>query len=853
MPLDNDTLAQGAANAATAALSKADLLLTIGKFLYQYVTDPQPLDDHETKKERQDLRRYKHMCATYHSVLAKADLPREWELKNNCPTYASELTHSADVFKTQVERLRYSDGVPQTIIIKIISSISRLYESLAKRSWSTSANTYRNDGYEAMFFAELAQWLSTELAGAPITSHNTEIMLGKRIEYCQKIHDEVFVWRDDANLHNPKERLARIIENLKELRKDILKSIEAASFNDLISLIDNNLLTMARDSFDVCYETLDGVNQADLQVDEFLRPNPVDHKVIDLKKLVLGQWIEFTLKAAGITSNNFEGNNDLIDMDMIEKHLSFDFKKINISAYGFPSFIVKNEELATEVLQKLVELHRAILNVYFVRKSLFNAARVGVNFGENWLYGNEDGRTVISALLFITKDASNRLNHAMGEFWKAYYDEGYVKNTPLLQQDTKHETYIYLCTAKARIKQITLSNQNVETSLIDLGKKAQKHADDPNIIKQTKQRLISSLYEYARRKKGIDPSLTDSLKKLSEKEVASTTVNQMQLILHPVAIEPHIIRFPKAELPIYLQANSLLKLKAPLSEINLQLMAEPEKFHTDIQKRVYHDFLKKYHELANATFIFSWIKSLTWFDMDKFKNFYSRINIIMHRLYSKEMTDKKTNPGPKIQKSKPDPYAVPEYVFAAELSQSCMNETNWLLVQKYKMEKACLNAELALVDQLFQIGMFNFSNDFGSPFNFLTKEENFEVLKVKEYGENLEISIDVNLLDYAGGAFAMQLDALEKALTSERQEHQKTREALKLEITERAKEQEKALEFQRDTSERLKSQDELIKQLRAQVQEVEDKFSQHSNAANANGFFHHNQSAGSSAAKGFTI
>ena len=103
-------------------------------------------------------------------------------------------------------------------------------------------------------------------------------MIANRIKYCKEVYDEVFIYRDDPSIHNPKERLKRVIDNLQTLHQDVVKSIEGAAFNKLIEQIDNSLLEMTTMAFDVLYLSLKDVNQEDFQVDEFLRPTAVDDK-----------------------------------------------------------------------------------------------------------------------------------------------------------------------------------------------------------------------------------------------------------------------------------------------------------------------------------------------------------------------------------------------------------------------------------------------------------------------------------------------------------------------------------------------------------------------------------------------
>ena len=106
------------------------------------------------------------MCAKYQQILNKPVIPEQWKLVDDLPTDYAELTKNAEYFRAQIENIRYSSGAMKTIIIKMISSVARLNESLSKRC-DTAINwhKYRPDGYEAMFYSEFVKWLSVAMAG----------------------------------------------------------------------------------------------------------------------------------------------------------------------------------------------------------------------------------------------------------------------------------------------------------------------------------------------------------------------------------------------------------------------------------------------------------------------------------------------------------------------------------------------------------------------------------------------------------------------------------------------------------------------------------------------------------------
>ena len=411
LPLSDDSN-QDIPNISTFE-AMADMLSThpaiwvkVGAYLYKAMIKRQPLVDHPTDTNLKDLMRYTRMCAAYKTRLEKNDNPVEWRLdKNGCPKYFATLAHSAEEFKAYCESMREGDFPMKVIVVKMVASIERLYESINKRSYTLNEyKRYRADGYEAMFFSELAQWLCVDLPRYSVTEENTARLVQKRILYCEEALARVFVYRDDVGINNPIDRLRCIIKDLKILHADILKSIKAAAFNQSIEAINRDLKDIIVNAFDVLHLCLEHVNQRELQVDQFLEPEDVDVKVKKLLQTTMGQWIKLTLQKAGIKSNNFE-SGDGITHELIDNYLEIDFSKIDLNATGLPAFAKADKAYAVAILKQVINIHRLILHVCYVRSTLVKAARVGIDEGEKWTYGNDEGKPVVKSLLIVIDDA----------------------------------------------------------------------------------------------------------------------------------------------------------------------------------------------------------------------------------------------------------------------------------------------------------------------------------------------------------------------------------------------------------------------------------------------------------------
>lgn len=802
-------------NAAKALSTNPNVWIKIGTLLYKWMTAPSPLSNDETDERKQDLIRYNRMCALYTSILKKTVIPIHWQLKDGCPTHSSELSGSAEYFRVRADEMRVSSYQMKTVIVKTLGSIERLYESLSKRAYTPYEwKRYRQDGYEAMFFADLAQWLSSDLPAASITEQTTADMLQDRIDFCKKVQNTVFIFRDDSGINNPKDKLGRIIKNLETLHKDICKAIEAASFNHQIDHIERNLIDMAENAFSICHLILEGVNQKELQVDEILDPHPVDRKVRALTELTMGQWLRVTLKTLGITSNNFQNGGNIIDLDTIANHLNLDFHQIILNRTGLHEFIrenpgktdQENSKFSEKILKDVIEIHREILRIYYVKSSLVYAARVGVSLGESWLYGNEDGKLVIKALLAVIQDACYQFEETIKNFWVVFYQKTYEPYATSKGLDYRDQTYKFLYTANERFGRIETCHRDVKKLLALIAEKAKKFADDAEVTKQSKRILISNLYNFLRRKANADINLVNGLQRLEAIENTPVVTHSTVIAITPLLIEPYIVRFPIAQLPIYQLTEELLVQKVVLQPQHhlLTLLPRPARFHTKMQEHIYNDILVPWHEVVNKNVISAWFYSITTFSIHDLRNFYSRINMIMTQLYNPETLER-------ANQDRPAEGIVDEESVFFRLQKGTV--TPW-------------TTELMMVDQHFKIELYHFGKKFkDNPiFGPIISVNDFEILQIKILGENVEISIDERLLSFAGGAFAIEMEKMRKKMaeleavnTRLLSENARLIDEIK-KLSEASKEKDEKL---RQTDIDLKRQDEAISQLQQQCKVFE--------------------------------
>ncbi len=626
--------------------------LAVGRYLYKLMTEPTPLVNDPTDVHYQDRMRYDRMCGLYQSLLIVPGtftvpiFPLEWRLNaTGCPSHTSRLFSDREEFQRHIDELRASDYPMRNITIKLIASIERLFISIGKRKRAAHLlpyKVYRNDGYEAMFFSDLVHWLSVDLPRYDVTLKSTADMVMRRIKYCKKVQETVFVFRDDKDIHNPKERLDRIMANLETLHKDICKTIEAASFNNHIESLSRDLLYMAIAGFDILHLILKNVNQRELQVDEFLRPTTVDDGVSSLLRTTLGEWIRLTLVTAGITSNDFEGAQ-LLSMEQVNDHLaSIDFTRISIRNTGLPEFAKHDTAFAIASLKQIIEIHQSILNIYHVQTSLIHAARVGVNLGHSWVYGNPEGKLVVKALLVVIEHASNRFRNALSLFWKNFYEgnaltkTGYLPYVRAEGMDDTNTTYKSLILANQRCTNVTVIGLHIIDTKSLIERDSLTFTDDPEATQQKKALLISGLYSCLRHIQGVDATLLSAIGDLA---ASSSTAPATPAIVptYTVAagdIEAYVIRLPKPLTLLYSQAKSgLVDKLEPVSTRDLSLIKRPPRFYTTTQEQIYDRFLVPYHRTISANNVFSIFFGVSWFRIEALREFYIRTRNMITEIY----------------------------------------------------------------------------------------------------------------------------------------------------------------------------------------------------------------------------
>lgn len=511
--------------AAKDTLTSANLWIEVGKYLYTKMTD-------RPSFSTDDLARYNSMCSLYYEYVQNNKLPAQWALNDKkCPTYVSEFKATYMRLRGELVSFDKCQHGLKTQILSIVSLVSRLFESLSKRTKFFGLRAhYRPDGFEYMFLNELAMWLVIDLPRYAITDKSTADMIQRRIQYCQEMQKNVLVYRDDYDIANPKNILPSIIISLTALHQKVLQAHRAATFSDKALLIDGHMVDMVRGTFNILYLMLDEVDQHEFQVYEFFNPGEGRKKKNDvLTSSLLGQWIMKTCSAAGILSNDYTNTND-ISHALIDSHINMDISTIKkIDQIGCCEFVWRTDyqllggpskstqaetylnTKAPAFLRLIIELHRSILRLSYIRTGLRSAIQLNIAYGEIWLFAKKEGETMFTGLMDALKHAVEHHRNVLEQFWQEYYTNTYEPFAASQHKDDYDKIYKDMMDSS---KLYDLNHQKIAEIQL-LAKETYDHAENVqrrlDVRKKEKHFLIENLYAYLSNVPGYDPVKLTSL------------------------------------------------------------------------------------------------------------------------------------------------------------------------------------------------------------------------------------------------------------------------------------------------------------------------------------------------------
>lgn len=670
-----NSVAPGASAAMSMASPALEAFLMAAKWVYKKINEPKPIANWQNHPKYQDKTRYDDLCNLYRRHIYETmpsdwDIPPEWRLdERGCPVFETNFLESAGRLKIERDKLQVSTYPLVNSVSGMVASIEQLFQLLEARKSIFNQGYYkwkgyRADGFEVMFFTDLALWLSTALPRFPVYEQRTADEVACRIAYCDEVYDSVLMNRsDEKEAVNPKKLLNDIIVDLKGLHADICKAIKAASFNVKIQSISSAILSMSRYVFDLFYRLIEDTPEHELQIRALLRQDEKnrnkdtareDKELQHLLKCQMGQWIVETLRKSGITSNNFE-NTKPIDIEMAHLHLSTDFSQFhNLKVTGLLEFARQNQDghvdgnarvRAERYLYQIVEIHRLLLMVYYVRESIVLGALVSKDLGDAWVYGEDTGRGIIRALCQVILDSCSKLQNGIMDFWIAFYDRHYA---PMygVERDTSDPHHRNLIKAKNIVKRIEKDVKEIRKQLTQIEAQIQDYTQERNDILNVVRTLKHSLYDYVRiTQLELEPELKREIERHVDNSSEPKVITVTRYIAPGEILEAQqqtVVEHNKASLPYYLNAERILNhaITARYPELVMlcsgQTIDQPASFLSEIQSNIYTQYLRPNHRVAALPAflrIFSFFHGISPAKINLFLFTYVRINAVMRMIY----------------------------------------------------------------------------------------------------------------------------------------------------------------------------------------------------------------------------
>ena len=505
--------------AAVGALKNPQLWISVAAYLYKEMTKITPL-------EKEDLARYHQMCVLYNQCNLTDKIPKEWALnEKNCPTYGSDFATKDAALRNELTKFKGCNNHNlKTQIYSIVRNISRLFESLSKRvNFFLLREKYRPDGFESMFLNELAMWAVIELPRYEITDRTTADIVDRRIKYCQDMQDKVLVFRKDHDIANPKNILPAIIKSLERLKQKLSQAHLSASFSAKTQSIDNHITEMVRGTFNILHLMLDQVDQQEFQVSEFLEPGEGRKKKNDIfKQTLLGQWIVQTCEVTGISDNDYL-DEKVFPHELIGTHINFDCSTVEkMDQIGWTEFVWRTDyqkvfgptqedqaktylrDQAPRFLGQVIELHRSILALCYIRRVIAIGKQLSIAYGESWLFARKEGRPMFEGLMDALTHVVDRHADTLNQFWLEFFTNTYKPFADKNHKDSKDKTYTDMMESldfyKNNLQQVT----DIKMLITETHHHADKVDSGLEKNKEKKQMLLRQLYAYLSNVPGYD-------------------------------------------------------------------------------------------------------------------------------------------------------------------------------------------------------------------------------------------------------------------------------------------------------------------------------------------------------------
>lgn len=475
--------------------------------------DLKPLAHHDDNPNLQDITHHRQLCRYYNRYISP-ELPYQWKLNaNHAPVWKVRFIDLLSQFESFRDAIPSHDSLINRFVDAMLKRLSQLITHISQNRRfeityidSLNGRNYREDGYEMMFLSELSTWLSVHLLNSDPYAESTLDEIQRRIKYCEKIQDDVLIYRTDVEIAEncPKLFLKQFIVELQTLYIDLLKyNRRRVYLSQLDDLFSEGLL---KNTFDFIYHVMEGSSATSLSIASVLG-NSSSKDGAMFSGNMLGTWLKTILVKLRIDSNIYTPN-PVTKLTYNEAatflHAEMEYACQEYPRYekpsGLCSFAVVNKEHEYRFMLQLKEILISCMKLVYIRQQFSLSERIIQIAGNGFLSRDQRGQTTFDLLELCVKNAAKDLTDKLNHFWKSYYTDYFLRG-----KNDENPLHQHSKTSLGVADEIIRTNTNLMASINTcVGKLKECIQPEQNrlrieFIRSMQSVLIGNLMGYAQR------------------------------------------------------------------------------------------------------------------------------------------------------------------------------------------------------------------------------------------------------------------------------------------------------------------------------------------------------------------
>ncbi|MDP3704444.1 MAG: hypothetical protein Q8R24_00865 [Legionellaceae bacterium] len=620
-------------------LGAVAVIVALSMVAYENLQKVPPLSE-------EDLARHRDLIKVYKHHFPKAPIPPEWILTKdkpggemNKPKGELDFILTGDTLKNESESLIKTHTRDSEARAMMLNHIANLFISMSNRSRLGDVfrhgkwHKVRPDGVEVMFYQEMTNWLLKSAPNLQSLTAEKVAEYNKRLQYLKSIEQRVLTGEaSEQTRNNPHATLTRLIANFRNYHDRLLELQQAKSFNALVSELDDLVLGLSSRALDVMYLLIRNVPGNMLMVDKFLSPESTDPKIKKILKTRLGKWLNETVKVAGVSYSKFEPSRMLSLKTHVKEHLSgrhpsdanYSEKTSMLNSFsdvwGCHQFMTEKDALnpdgvkkAEKYLLQIRELHRLILELYFLSQNLLRSSRASENFGDVWMYGNRGAKANLMELLDSVTELTELTANSYDSFWNEFYHkdfrQGYEKKHKINLRQKEYVPLVHIDdTLLPEMKEI---KEKIDGVVVSIRQKVVDFVDKTSFIEESKIQFFEGVLEHReyRQKTTSNNYLIAKAELNLLRQNRGRVVNREGQDVEIARAEEAAIAAASPPTPIIPNSNRLAKalrcLATPKDKFvfhekyNCLPNIREDKFYSDFQRNVFNTMIKKYNSIVN--------------------------------------------------------------------------------------------------------------------------------------------------------------------------------------------------------------------------------------------------------------